>query len=154
MYCEDGYSSEVVESIFFNISKENPLFGYACDDEEYKHRNRYFITIDKAHIEGWVGRKLDKYISGIYWYTLFSTRLLEKHNLDLSSLCDFEKISNDDSMVLIKLYQNMAEWEANASYIDDICEKTEGVFSRRPVELALDGVTNFIEYHNIIKEWG
>ncbi len=152
----DTQESGKLEEIFKSVSRAQPVFGHASHSDEYDHRNRYYITIGKNHIEDWIGRKLDKYISGVYWYTLLSNELLEKHQVDLTNLSS-EAISietlNNGSMHLLKFYEKPESWRENADRLDDLCEKVDGVFSRRSVELAVKGVTSYMEYDDIIAGW-
>jgi hypothetical protein len=152
----EGLPGELALALFRCLAESNPVFGYACKYDEYKHRNRYYITLGKNNIEDWIGRKLDKYISGVYWHTLLPDGLLAKHGVKLTDL-SAEAISTetlgDGSLHLLKFFENPEEWKENASRLDSLCERVEGVFSRRAVEAAVDGVTNFLEYDDIIAKW-
>ncbi len=132
------------------------MFGHAGDTEEYKHRNRHYITIGINQIEAWIGRDLEKYIPGVYWYTLLSDELPSKHGVDLASL-SAEAISTetlgDGSLHLLKFYENPEDWKDNAERLDKLCERTDGVFSRKSVEAAVSDVTNYLEYSDIIADW-
>ncbi len=149
-------SSELVVDFFKCLVPCKPIFGYAGDENEYEHRNRYYITLGKNHIEDWIGRKLDKYISGMYWYTLLSNKLLDKHQIDLSNLSE-AAISNealgDGSLRLLKFYGRPEDWEQNSERLDSLCEKVNGVFSRRSVESAVRGVSDYLKYDEIISCW-
>ena len=148
--------SELVLALFHCLADCKPVFGYACEYDEYDHRNRHYITLGKNRIESWIGRKLDKYISGVYWYTLLSDRLLARNGVRLDGL-SAEAITaetlGDGSLHLLKFFEDPKGWKANASRLDDLCERIEGVFSRRAVEAALVGVTDFLEYDKIIANW-
>ena len=153
---ENKESSELVIEFFKCLVQCNPIFGYACDESEYEHRNRYYITLGENHIESWIGRKLDKYISGVYWYTMLSNRLLEKHQINLFDLSEeatsCEALS-DGSLHLLKFYERPEDWEQNAERLDSLCEKVNGVFSRRSVESAARGVSTYLAYDEIISNW-
>jgi hypothetical protein len=49
-----------IDSFLATVAEARPVFGYAAERHEYEHRNRYFITIGKNHIEAWIGRDLNK----------------------------------------------------------------------------------------------
>ena len=123
---------------------------------EHDHRNKHFIVIGMNHIESGIGNDLDRYIPGMYWYTLLSDKLLSKHGVDLASL-SAEAISTETlgggSLHLLKFYENPEDWRENAEHLDDLCERTDGVFSRRSVEAAVSGVSNYLEYDDIIADW-
>jgi len=156
LYLVDCLSSELVGVFLKSLAGNKFVFGFGCYDEEHEHRNRHYITIGKNHIESWIGRDLEKYIPGVYWYTLLSDELLSKHGVDLASL-SAEAITTetlgDGSLHLLKFYENPEDWKENAERLDDLCERTDGVFSRRPIEVAVISVSNYLEYDDIIAEW-
>ena len=156
VYLEDRRMYTKVPILFRAVAAADPIFGHAGDPEEYDHRNRYYITIGMNQIEDWIGRDLEKYIPGVYWYTLLSNKLLNKHGVDLSRLSS-EAISTETirsgDLHLLKFYENPEEWKENAERLDKLCERTDGVFSRKSVETAVSGVSNYLEYEDIIADW-
>jgi hypothetical protein len=156
LYLPERLSDELALTLFQCLADYKPVFGYACEYDEYKHRNRYYITFGKNHIEDWIGRRLEKYISGVYWYTLLSDGLLAQHAVKLGDLAA-EAVTcetlGDESLHLLKFFENSKSWGDNADRLDALCERTEGLFSRRVVESAVVGVTNFLEYDEVIAKW-
>jgi hypothetical protein len=171
----EGLPTGLVTVFFKGLLNRKPVFGFAYDYKEpvpdakgsyvisneearneYDHRNRYYITIGKNHIESWIGRDLNKYISGIYWQTLLSEALLNKHHVELAAL-EAEAISSetlgDGSFHLLKFYESPDDWKQNAERLDNLCQRTDGIFSKKSVELAVAGVETFQEYDDIISEW-
>ena len=156
LWLTEDLSGELSVALFQSLIDCKPVFGYACEDGEYDHRNRYYITLGKNNIESWIGRKLDQYISGVYWYTLLSDGLLAQHGVKLVDLVDEAMRAEslgDGSLHLLKFFDNPEDWRGNASRLDNLCERVEGVFSRSSVEDAVIGVTNFLEYDDIIANW-
>lgn len=156
LYLAEGLPGELAVALFYCVADYRPIFGYACEYCEYKHRNRHYISIRENHIESWIGRKLENYIPGLYWHTLLSDKLLAQHNVELSVLIN-EAITSEvlggDSLYLLKFFEKPEEWKNNASHLDDLCEKIEGIFSRRPVEIAAAEAASFFEYREIIAKW-
>jgi PKD domain len=171
----EGLSSELAATFFKCSAEHKPVFGFACDYQkpvpdangsyvishrgarsEYDHRNRYYITLGKNNIEDWIGRKLEKYIPGVYWYTLLSDGLLTQHGVKLADLAAEAMTAEtlgDGSLHLLKFFESPEEWKENARRLDDLCERIEGVFSRRLVEAAVAGITNYLEYDETIAHW-
>ena len=170
----DGGADDVLR-VFNAFLSGSPVFGFAAQNKErlpdskgsyvithdmvtseYDHRNKHFATIGVNHIESGIGRDLDKYIPGIYWCTLLSDELLERHNINLLELSS-EAISTDelgdDSMHLLKFYEKPEDWREHSERLDNICEKVDGIFSRRSVVKAVEGVTSYLEYDDIISSW-
>jgi len=170
---EEFYS--YIPLLFQTLASATLIFGFAGENQErvpnadgsyvitheevrseHDHRNTHFITIGMNHIESGVGHDLDKYIPGVYWYTLLSDELLNKHHVDLASL-SAEAISTetlgDGSLHLLKFYESPGEWKQHAERLDNLCERTDGIFSRRSVESAVSGVSSYLEYNDIIADW-
>lgn len=151
-----GQNFSFIQDVFHAVLSVQPVFGYAAEIDEHKHRNVYKITIGMNHIEEGVGRDLDKYIPGVYWQTMLPDALLKKHHVDIASL-ETEAISSetlgDGSFHLLKFYESPDDWKQNAERLDNLCQRTDGMFSKRSVELAVAGVATFQEYDDIIFEW-
>lgn len=156
LWLEAGVPGGLVPAFFSALAEHNPVFGFGCDEDEYEHRNRYFITIGENHIESWVGRKLEKYVAGVYWYTLVSNSLLTRHGVKLADL-SVEAINvealGDGSLHLLKFFESPEDWEENAERLDNLCERVTGVFSKRSVEAAVQGISNYLEYDEVIAYW-
>lgn len=145
-----------VTDIIMCLVELNPVFGFACDMMERYHRNRYCIKIGPWSIEDWIGRKLESYISGVYWYTLLSDGLVERHGVNLADM-SAEAISTetagDGSLHLLRFFDRPDEWQENKQRLDDLCERVDGVFSRRPADQALNGVASLNEYEEVHASW-
>lgn len=156
LYLAEGSESGFVVAFFRSLAGYKPVFGFACDEDEYDHRNRHYVTIGKNHIESWIGRRLEKYISGVYWYTLLSDGLLAQHDVRLADL-SVEAVTTetlgDGSLHLLKYFENPENWKENADRLDSLCERVDGVFSRHSVEAAVAGITNYLEYDEAIAQW-
>ncbi|MBP1153160.1 hypothetical protein EVC37_26020 [Methylocaldum sp. BRCS4] len=156
LYLTEGLPSELAVTFFRSLAEHQPVFGFGCDEEEYKHRHRYYITIGKNHIEDWIGRNLEKYVSGVYWYTLLSDGLLKQHGVKLADL-SIEAVATetlgDGSLHLLKFFEKPEDWQQNAKRLDDLCERVNGVFSRRFVEAAVAGITDYLKYDEAIAHW-
>jgi hypothetical protein len=156
LYLAEGLPSEFVIAFIRSLVRHQPVFGFGCDEDEYDHRNRYYITIGKNHIESGIGRRLEKYIPGVYWYTLLSDGLLTQHGVKLADLSVEAVVTEtlgDGSLHLLKFFERPEDWKENAERLDDLCERVDGVFSRRSVEKAVAGITNFLEYDEAIAKW-
>lgn len=143
-------------SFFAALAPAGPVFGYAAESDEYDHRNRYFVTIGQNHIESWIGRDLSKYIPGVYWCTLLSNALLDRHRVRVSDLsCEAMSTESlgDGSIHLLKFYERPEDWQLHVERLDDLCERVQGVFSRRAVESAAEGAKSFLEFDEAIAMW-
>lgn len=175
LWLANGLSSELAATFLKCVVEHKPVFGFACYDpervpdasgsyvishngvcSEYDHRNTHFITLGKNNIESGIGRKLDKYIPGVYWLTLLSDGLLAKHGVKLADLAAEAmavETLGDGSLHLLKFFESPEEWKENADRLDALCGRVDGVFSRRLVEEAVAGITNYLEYDEAIAKW-
>lgn len=156
LWLEPALPSIMAISFMRGLVRCEPVFGFACDEDEYEHRNRYYATLGKNHIESWIGRRLEKYIPGVYWHTLLSDGLLIERGVRLSDL-SVEAVTNDTlgngSLHLLKFFDEPQNWKENACRLDGLCERVDGVFSRHSVEAVLSGITDYFEYEEAISHW-
>lgn len=156
LHLVDNISVELARDFLRHMAKYKPVFGYACAYEEYEYRNLYFMKIGNNNIEDWVGRKLDKYISGLYWQTLISEKFLKKYDMNLSDLL-VAAISSEsfegESVFLLKFFDSPSRWEESAGLLDDLCANTKGIFSKRDVDSAVYDAKSISDYDNIIVNW-
>lgn len=145
-----------IPDIIMCLVNFNPIFGFTCDYTERLHRNRHYKKIDPWSFEHWIGRDLKRYVSGLYWYTLMSDRLLERHGVNLADLIT-EAISTetlgDGLLHLLKFYDRADEWQQNKHRMDDLCERVHGIFSRRTADDELRYAKNRKEYMDITNRW-
>ena len=145
-----------VPNIIMCLVELNPVFGFACDLMERDHRNRHYMTVGPWCLEYRIGIKLENYISGVYWYTLLSDVLLDMHGVKLADL-SAEAISTetigDGSLHLLRFFDRPEDWQQNKQRLDDLCERVDGVFSRRPADQALNGVDSLSEYDEVHASW-
>ena len=155
LYAEESLSNELVESFFRAFVELNPIFGFACESEEYEHRNRYYTTIGINEIESWIGRDLNKYLSGVYWYTLLSDKTLNIYGLNLDDVCSLTNKRDDIArgIYLLNFFEHADDWQKHKAKLDDFCKKADGVFSKHDVELAVQGVSSYFEYGDIVDNW-
>jgi len=156
VWLKKNMPEEYAHTFLKSLTKHNPIFGYACDDDEYDHRNRYYITIGKSHIQAWIGRRLENNIPGVYWCTLFSDYILQKYGVTLSDLAD-EAISVEtigDKIYLLQFYHYARDWKDNRELLDDLCERVSGIFSRRIVDASIDRKNiSYLEFNEALQQW-
>jgi len=156
LWLEVGPPDTLVPVFMRSLVEHKPVFGFACAEDEYDHRNRHYLTLGENHIESWIGRRVERYIPGVYWYTLLSDGLLTKHGVVLAELAT-EAVSSETlgngSLHLLKFFEHPEGWEAQACRLDALCARVKGVFSRGSVDTAVAGVTTYLEYSDVIAQW-
>lgn len=177
LFCEvqetENYS--YVPAIFQVLVKANPIFGFGTELaerepdsngsyvttheqslSEREHRNKHFATFGINNVESGIGDDVSKYIPGLYWYTLLSDSILDKHSVKLSELSR-EAIScealGDSSTYLLNFFEKPKDWRKNSDRLDNICKNINGIFFRTSAEEAVKNVNNLIEYLSIISDW-
>ena len=85
-----------------------------------------------------------------------AAQLLKQHGVKLADL-SVEAVATetlgDGSLHLLKFFEKPEDWRQNAERLDNLCERVNGVFSRRSVEAALVGITSYAEYDEAIAHW-
>ena len=152
-------SEDIEESIipfFETIVSADPEFAYAADLSERNHRNRCCKTIGMNQISDWVGRDIWKYVPGLYYCTLFSERLIRMHNIDFAPLAS-AALSHVElgsgEFHLLRFFDNAAAWKAKAATLDDLCDRTVGIFSIHKVLCSLADINNLMDYDEVISRW-
>lgn len=156
LYSEVELAEELIVSFFEVLAQSDPFFGLGCEIEEYEHRNITFKQIGANAISSWVGRDLKKYVSGVYWYTFFSDRILDAHGIDLATLLtEAVKIhlKGNSGLHLLRFFESSKDWVENRERLDSLCEKVDGVFSKKSIDNRIENIDNYLEYSAALREW-
>lgn len=121
-----------------------PTFGKCCEYEESPSRTILTLNYRSGETEistsiG-VASKFES-LPGLFWYTLIPEALSDKYSLDWETIksagldIQREMFTVDGRKYnLLKLYDSPEEWRGYANDIDDLCERTNGIFSVRPLQ--------------------
>lgn len=157
IYLEENVEIEVIVDIFQCQSDLEPEFGFACQNDEYYHRNLQKITLGKNDVSSWIGRDVGKFVPGVYWCTFFSDQYLASHNLNIDQLSKISiksiPIGEQKGSTLLVYYDNPLDWQVYREKLDEFCATTEGVFSRNTVDRLVSPSMTFLEYHEAISPW-
>lgn len=156
LWLETGSAENLVPAFIKCLAGFEPVFGFGCELQEYYHRNRHYMAIGATDIKSWIGRNYNKKIPGVYWYTLLSDELLDRHNVvlsDLSAEAMTCEALGDGSLHLLKFFENAKDWQDNAGNLDRLCEQTHGVFSKKSVAVALSDIRDMRDYNEKIRDF-
>jgi len=136
------------------MAKANPIFGFACTIEEREHRNRVTTKLGINIIESWVGRNTQKYIPGLYWWTLLPASLAEKHGIPLSTIIGaaLEHIELEGKQHLLRFYEKPEDWQSAAA-MAELYRSLPGVFDVEKMRSKLEGARTFLKLNAIINAW-
>lgn len=152
----ESADSAQVRGICECLSGSRPLFGYACEIEEFQRRNNHDLVIGEAHIDVLVGVDASRYLSGVYWHTLVSDEILERHGVALADL-GAEAVSaqaiGDGALHLLKFFDEAGDWRRHAVRLDALCERTDGVFSRALLAAAVEYLHDWEDYMEVRERW-
>lgn len=153
IHSDESIDEKEIDALFDSIDCTRPAFGFACDREEYEHRNRLFHTIGENNIETWVGRDIERYVPGLYWYTFLSNELADRHGISLAQLCE-EAINSKQlqSGNLLQFFEDHKRWLQHTERLDRLCESTEGLFSAKTIDAAARRAKNYKEYSIIVDQ--
>jgi hypothetical protein len=118
-----------VKTILSALAVAEPIFGFGCDYEEYRARNRLTVDVENASCSAWLGRDLTKYICGLYWITLLPRALMERHQVPLEKVKEIA-LEHDDfgrGQHLFRFYDHPSDWKTNLA-IPKILSEYPGFF--------------------------
>jgi hypothetical protein len=103
----DAIPYGAVKEFLIHMAIAHPIFGFACAAGELEHRNRITTKLGVNTVESRVGRDTQKYIPGLYWWTLLPASLAEKHGVPLSTILAkaLEHIELDGKQHLLRLLE-------------------------------------------------
>ena len=146
----------VAEQFLSTMAEHAPVFGYAGEHEERRHRNYKIQPLAPPDVSygSYIGRDLDRYVSGVYWQTLLSTALLDRHGIEeLRQHAVSTKSLGGGAVRMLKFFDDPSNWREHADRLDDLCENTRGIFSRRILDAEAEGVDECDKYTSILYGW-
>ena len=153
-HCHLKVSPSLAEVFLVQMTRVQPIFGYACSEQERHHRNRLKVEQNNSTIESWVGRDLGKYVSGFYWLTLLSDVLVERHNIPLSEVKNIalEHKEFEGGLHLFRFYERPNDW-ASTDKVAKLCASLPGVFDVEIVRSQAMGAKNYLELDRTLDDW-
>ena len=144
----------LAKDFLIHMASAQPIFGFACEPEEREWRNRITIKLGVNSIESWVGRDTQKYIPGLYWLTLLSTVLMEKHNVQFTAIEALaqEHVVIEGGQHLFCFYRRPDSWRS-ATGVVTLSPSLPGVFDVEKVRPQLATAKNFLDLSVITRGW-
>lgn len=143
-----------VEQFLIHMAAAQPVFGFACMQEERYQRNRVTTTQGINTIESWVGRDPQKYVPGFYWLTLLPEALAAKHGVPLAAVerVAQEHIELEGRQHLFRFYERPGDWQATPA-VARLCASLPGVFDVENVKQQLAAAKSFLGLQAVTKNW-
>lgn len=137
-----------------HMATAQPIFGFACAQEERYQRNRITVKQGANAIESWVGRDTQKYVPGFYWLTLLPDALAKQHGVPLSEVerVAQEHIELDGGQHLFRFYDRPEDWRATPA-VAELCASLPGVFDVEKIKVHLPAARNFLELDAMLRDW-
>ena len=132
-----------------------PAFGFASAWAENAHRNQIDVRLRLYRVQVFLGQDICKYVPGLYWLTLLSEALAERHGVPLSEVrqAALEDVDLGGGQRLFRFHDDPAKWRERADEIDAVCAAVPGIFNIADVRARLVGVTEEREYEAIVDPW-
>jgi hypothetical protein len=130
------------------------IFGFACAEEEREHRNRITTKFGVNTMESWVGRDTQKYVPGLYWWTLLPASLAGQHGIPLSAVVGaaLEHVELEGHQHLLRFYDKPEDWQS-AHVMTQLYRSLPGLFDVEKLRPKLQGATTFLELNAILHAW-
>lgn len=154
VHCSIDGEPNLAKQFLVHLAKAQPIFGFACTPEEKEAKNRVTTKQSINTIESWVGRDTRKYIPGLYWLTLLSAALAEKHGVPLSAIehAALEHVELEGGQHLFRFHEKPENWRSSAA-VAELSSSLPGVFDVEKVRPQLEAAKNFLDLNAIIRKW-
>jgi hypothetical protein len=119
-----------------------------------EHRNRITTQLGINTIHSWIGRDTQKYVPGLYWWTLLPASLAQQHGIPLSVVVGaaLEHIELEGHQHLLRFYEKPEDWQS-AHVMTKLYRSLPGVFDVEKLRPKLQGATTFLEINAIPHAW-
>jgi hypothetical protein len=154
--------AENIRKLLEKMLEFNPIFGFAGNWEEYKHRNFIYKKLminfrgevqDASH-EGFYGFNLKKELPGLYWYTIISKEMLKQHDINLDKITkEAALIKESNNCYLINFYEKYFDWQLNIEKLDGLCRQEKRIFFIGDMKEDIKKVNSFKELDEQLKKW-
>lgn len=136
------------------MASAQPIFGYACADEERYHWNRVKTRQGINAIERWVGRDPKKYVPGLYWWTLLPAALAQQHHVSLEAVkkVAIEHVEIEVSQHLFRFYDQPQDWQSAAA-VEALRASQPGIFDIGNVRPLATAAKTFLEFSAVTRPW-
>jgi hypothetical protein len=150
----DAIPDDAVRDFLIRMAIAQPIFGFACADEELEYRNRITTKFGFNTMESRVGRDPRRYILGLYRWTPLPDLLAERHGIPLSVLVDAaqEHIELEGNQHLFRFYEKPEDWQSTA-FMAELYHSCAGIFDIEKLRPKLQGVESFLEISAILHGW-
>lgn len=124
----------------------------ACRREEWEFRHKCVKHVTGFTIERTLGTDMSAALPSLYWWTVFSAELAERHRLDVAELGAFAKSSErwvaNDGRVLhaFKLYDEPDDWLAAKQRVTRFLESRSNFFSMARLAPDIDAAKTKEEF--------
>jgi hypothetical protein len=117
-------------------------------------RNRITTQLGINTIHSWIGRDTQKYVPGLYWWTLLPASLAQQHGIPLSVVVGaaLEHIELEGHQHLLRFYEKPEDWQS-AHVMTKLYRSLPGVFDVEKLRPKLQGATTFLEINAIPHAW-
>ena len=153
--CEMKVEPSLATALMERMAALAPVFGCASTWDEQQHRNQLDVRLYAFRQQEFVGRDLSKCVPGLYWLTLLSEALAERHGVPLAKVerAALEHAAPGAGLHLYRFHDHPGDWRARADELDALCASLPGVFNIAEVRERLIGVTEEKEYDEIVRPW-
>jgi hypothetical protein len=145
---------DLIRSFLVHMTLAKPIFGFACKMEEQERWNRIKTKQGINAIESWVGRDPQKYVPGLYWWTLLPTALAQQHHVSLTARRDvaLEHVEIEGGQNLFKFYEKPDDW-TSAPRVDALRLSQPGIFDVEKVRPLVAATKTFLELSAVTRAW-
>jgi len=131
----------------------------ACMRAEWNHRHLCVKEFDRMSIQTTLGVDISAQLPGLYWWTVFSEELANRHQLDHGELVDFAefserwKIEDGEALYAYRLYKSPSDWYDNEGRVSSYLRLHSLFFSMARVQPIIDAAGTKDEFDVVVRPY-
>ncbi len=131
----------------------------ACRRDEWEHRHLYVKNLQPISIQTTLGIDMSSTLPSLYWWTVFSKDLIERHSLDVEELSQFSKYSerwytvNGEELHAFKLYDSVEDWKKEERGISYFLESHLNFFSMARINAKIADTRTKEDFDKAVKPY-
>lgn len=131
----------------------------ACRRAEWEYRHLYVKMLPPISIQTTLGVDMSAALPSLYWWTVFSDELAERHNLNIGELAAFaqhsERWRTDDGNGLhaFKLYDAPDDWERERPRVSAFLEAHPNFFSLTRNAALIERTQTKEEFDQVVRPY-
>lgn len=131
--------------------------AYSCRRAEWERRHLYVKSLPPISIQTTLGVDMSASLPSLYWWTVFSNELAERHNLRIDELVAFAEqnehwiTADGKALHAFRLYHAPDDWEREEGRISAFLRSHPSFFSMARIQTSIEEAATKEEFDSIAR---